>query len=656
MNDEAFKYIGKALPLHDSRAKATGSIRYTGDMSFQGMLHAKLLFSPLPHAKIRKVDTSAALDLPGVYGVYCHQNTPKTKYNGQVWFQGQATYENEELFSDTVRFVGDRVAAVVAENKEIAEKAVKLIEVDYEKLPAYFEPEEVADNKSVRIHEMEEPFFVKTLECGDLEKGFQEAALVVEDRVETPKIHHAAMENHVCIAVPDHNGKITVYSPCQILYSVRLVVAKVLGLPFNKVRVIKSPMGGSFGGKQEVILEPLCAFLARETGKPVKIEFDRRESIIATRTRTKTIGYVKTAVDKDGKILARDVETVIDTGAYTSNGAVLNVAMGKKIFRLYRIENQCYSAATVHTNTPVAGATRGYGSPQIHALTEINIDNIARKLKLDPLDFRLQNLVHPSDSDPTGAPSLGNARIRDCVLKGAQEFGWRERRHRIQTEGRFKRGVGMACATHINGYYGAYQDFTGMTLKMLEDGSMILNAGLHELGQGVITSIKQIIAEVWDMPPEKIEIPEGDSETTPYDIGCQASRVIHVCGAGAIKTAQKLKELFKKEAAKILQCMPEEVMLGEEKVWNKNHPVEKISCGEMAALIQRQNQLELIVTESYVSPANPASYGVNFVEVEVDTLTGLVRVLEVLAVHDVGKAINPGFVRGQIYGGIQMGL
>lgn len=645
MENKKLKYVGKSIPLHDAEGKAAGSIKYVSDMRLDGMLTAKLLFSPLPHAKILRIDASKALALPGVIGVFSHENTPQTLFNTQVWFMDQSAKEDQQLFTNPVRYVGDPVAAVVAEDEKTALEAVKLIEVDYEPLPGVFDPEQV-----------DTPFFQKEFHSGDADQVFAQTDIIVEDRIETPKIHHAAMENHVWIAYPDHTGKITVLAPCQILYSVRVLVAKVLGLPYNKVRVIKPPMGGSFGGKQEVTYEPLVAYLAQATGKPVKLNFNRQESIVSTRTRTKIIGYIKTAVDREGKILARDISTISDAGAYISNGVAVSIAMGKKFFRLYRIENQKYRGVSVLTNTPVSGAARGYGSPQAHIIGEINIDHAANKLGMDPVEFRLKNLVHPYDLDPIGAPPLGNARIRDCVEEGAKLFQWTEKRNRPKDEGRYRRGVGMACATHINGYYGSLQDLITMTLRMLEDGTMILNAALHELGSGTVTILKQIVAEVMDIPPERIEAPEGDTETSPYDIGCQASRTAHVCGACALQTAEKLKEMFQEEAAKIFDCRVAEIKMEEETVWPEHHPEKKMTYGQMACHVQKKNCKELIVTEQFASKANPASFGAHFAEVEVDTYTGLVRVKDVVAVHDVGKAINPGFVKGQIYGGVHMGI
>ena len=653
---DRLQYVGKPLPLDEAVSKAKGEIRFLTDRVWEEALYLKLVLSEVPHGRVVEIDTREA-ELPGLVNIYSFLNTPRTQFNSQKWFVGQKGIEDQQIFSQTVRFVGDPVAAVAARDKQTAIEAAKKIRIKYESLPFVIDPEEALQNKVI-IHSPS-PAAVLNFECGDAasrEKAFSEAFAVREDRVETPKIHHAALENHAFLAVPEANGRVTVYSPCQIVYAVRMTVAQVLGLPLHKIRVIKAPVGGAFGGKQEVTFEPLCAFVALHTRKPVRLELDRRETMLATRTRTKTIGYVRTAVNQEGKITAREVRLLVDTGAYMSNGAVISAAMGRKLFRLYRISDQQYRAEVVHTNTPIAGAARGYGSPQIHAITEINLDHAARLLKIDPVEFRLQNLIHSYDSDPAGGPPLGNARILDCVRKGAAEFGWQGKWQQPPDAGRWRRGIGMACGTHGNGYYGAYQDFTTMTLRMAEDGSLILQACLHDLGQGVETMMKQIVAEVMSVPPAAITIPVADTDTSPYDIGCQASRVTFVCGACALKVAESLREFFIAEVANLLGCGPEEIMLKDGAVWAKGQPQEKRRYGEMAALLQQKRQIEFIRTLTYHSPANPGSYAANFAEVAVDTYTGLVRILEIVAVHDVGKAINPGFVEGQIHGGIQMGL
>ncbi|MGE5632693.1 MAG: xanthine dehydrogenase family protein molybdopterin-binding subunit [Caulobacteraceae bacterium] len=651
------RYVGTYVPMHDVREKVSGKAKYVGDMVLPGMLYAKLLLSSIAHGRIKNIDISKAEAVPGVKAVFTYKNSPGNLYNSHKWISGLEAVNDERLFTDKVRYYGDRVAAVVAVDKHTAEKAVRLIEVEYEELPVIINPEDALKDDSVKIHESGNIIFKNEFGCGNPDSDLESAYLVVSDRIETPKVHHAAMETHACIADTDSSGSITVWTPCQVIFQVQLIVSEALGIPDSKVRVIKTTLGGSFGGKSQPILEPVCAFLSHELKKPVKLVMDRTESIIGTRTRNKTIGTVKTAVDKEGNILARDIHMLVDAGAYYTNGSAVAMAMGKKAFKLYRIKNQRYSTTSVYTNTPIGGACRGYGSPQIHALTEINLENVARGLKMDPVEFRLKNLVHPYDKDPTGGPELGNARIIDCVTEGAKAFKWKERFTRQKDEGRFVRGVGMACCAHGNGYFGAYPDFITMSLRISGNGCAVLKGALHDLGCGTNTSIMQIVAETLDMDIDNVYVPVTDTLVSPYDsAGTQASRVTYVCGGAAMKVSRMVREKMIKYSADILRCSIEDIVMEKGCIWNRQKASERLSYGEIASIIQTRFSDEAGETVTYQSPGNPTSYGANFVEVEVDTVTGMVKILDFLAVHDIGKAINPGFVAGQIHGAVQMGI
>lgn len=651
------KYVGKYVAIHDVQEKVTGKIKYVGDMEIPGMLYGKLVLSTIVHGNIVKIDTSKAEAVAGVVKVYTHENTPSTLYNSHKWIAGLDVVKDERLFTDKVRFVGDRVAAVVAIDRETAEYAATLIQIEYEELPPVIDPLEALKENGVKIHGGNNKIVSKEIKAGTPEEILDKAEIVVEDDLTTQKVHHAAMETHVCLSTIEANGQLTIWSPCQVVFQVRLIVSEVLGLPLNKVRVIKPPMGGSFGGKGIPVLEPVCAYFTYDLGKPVKLQMNRTESILATKTRNATIGKVKTAIDREGNILARDIEILVDGGAYFTNAEAVAMAMGKKSFRLYRIDNQRYKAEAVYTNTPVGGACRGYGSPQIHALTEINIDHAAKEIGMDPVDFRLKNLVHPFDKDAIGGPELGNARVIDCVKKGMEAFQWKEKYNEAKGSGRFVRGVGMACATHGNGYYGAYQDYITMDLRLTEDGEAILKSGIHDLGCGTVTTMIQIVAEVLDIPPHKVLATEGDTLLSPFDsAGTQASRVTFVCGGAAMKTAELLREKFIKHSAGVLNCPEEEIIIESGEVWNKNDERNKLTYGEMVIKIQQTYKEDMHINHTHQSQGNPAVYAANFVEVEIDTFTGLVRVLDVLAVHDIGQAINPGFVEGQVQGAIQMGI
>ncbi|WP_432663996.1 molybdopterin cofactor-binding domain-containing protein [Wukongibacter baidiensis] len=652
-----FKYIGKSIVKHDVKEKATGKIKYAGDMKLDGMLYAKLLLSDVAHANIINIDTSKAEALPGVVRVFTHKDVPKNYYNSHKWFEGIDFPRDELILNEKARHVGDRIAAVVAKDMETVERALSLIEVEYEDLPVIASIDNAMKEDATKIHEDGNKAFEKSVQCGDSEKVIKEAKQVFEDVITTPKQHHAAMETHVCVAAEDHFGNITIWAPCQVVFQVQLIVAEALNMPVDNIRVIKSIMGGSFGGKGQPILEPICAFLAKETGAPVKLVTDRTQSIIGMRSRNASKIRVKTAVDSEGKILARDIDAQIDIGAYYTNGSAVPMAMAKKSFRMYKIDNQTFKGTSYFTNTVVGGACRGYGSPQIHAATEINIDNIARGLNMDPAEFRLKNFVDPYDKDPIGGPDLGNARVIDCVERGMEVFEWEKKRNRDKDKGRLVKGVGMACATHGNGYHGAFPDFITMSLRMTNDDRVILKSGIHDQGCGTVTTMQQIVAEVLDIHPEKVIAPQADTYLSPYDsAGTQASRVTFVCGGCAKKTAELAKEKLISKSAVILGCSEEKVVIEDGYIWNADNEESKFSFGEMIVKIQNKLEDDIEVTHTYKSPANPAVYAANFVEVEVDRFTGLVKVLDVLAVHDIGQAINRGFVEGQVQGGAHMSI
>ncbi|HWQ09950.1 MAG TPA: molybdopterin cofactor-binding domain-containing protein, partial [Holophaga sp.] len=378
------------------------------------------------------------------------------------------------------------------------------------------------------------------------------------------------------------------------------------------------------------------------------------ESILSTRTRTKTIGRVRTGVDRQGRIVAREIRMLVDTGAYCTNGQVIPMAMGKKASRLYRIQDQTYEADAVYTNTPVAGACRGYGTPQICAVTEINVDHAARALGMDPVEFRLKNLVHPYDADPAGGPSLGNARIRDCVLKGRELFGWQEKSRRPRGEGRFARGIGVACCTHGNGYFGGFPDFITVDLRLTPGGAALLKGAFHDLGCGTVMSMMQIAAEVLGLEPEQVIVPDADTLVCPFDsAGTQASRVTFVCGGAVKAAAEQLKEKLLAGASALLGVPAADLRLDHGAVAGAGV---RASYQEVVRHVQKMLKSDLSVNLLYQAPGNPASFGAHFAEVEVDRLTGRVRVVDYVAVHDVGRAINRGFVEGQIHGSVQMGI
>lgn len=659
MKSKGLHYIGKSKPVHDALLKVTGQKIYTADMKVSGMLYGKMLFSPVAHGKIVKIDTSKAEALSGVKAVATFKNSSSTPYNSALRFYDHKLPENEYIFSDRVRFVGDRVAAVAAVDLKTAEKAVRLIEVQYEELPAVFESEDALKEKAYEIHTGGNKVVEIKQECGNLKRGFEEADFIFEDRYTMPAIHHGAIELHVAIADYDASGKLTVISPNQNTFAFRIILSKIFGLPFNKVRVIRPAIGGAFGGKLETVLEPVVAQLSIMTGRPVKMELTRPETISSTRTRHGAVIFLKTGIMKDGTITAQDFKVLTNTGAYASSAISVVGAMSHKVFKIYKTPNVRYVGVPVYTNTPIAGAMRGYGSPQAFYAQQVQLRKIAAKLNIDMVDIQLKNLVEPDSLEPLHGNPIGNPRPIDCVKKGAAEFGWiRDRTTWDSKEntGRFRRGVGMAVGLHGSTMIGAHRDFTCLTLKMNEDGTAILSSGTHDMGNGSIRVQTMIIGEILGIDPDTITCNEADSDMVPYNLGDYGSRGTFVSGNAALKVAKMVKKEILKEASILLQDNIGNLDLEEGFVISSESPGKRTSIKDVILHAHRESQREIIASETYSSKGNPSSYGAHFAEVEVDIETGDVRVLNYVAVHDVGKAINPIGLEGQVEGAVQMGI
>ena len=640
----SYKYIGKSYPIQDAELKVTGEQKYLNDIKMSGMLYAKLLFSPIAHGNIKSINTEKAEALAGVVKVFTHKNSPTEKYNDYAFFVDQDVPKDQRIFSEKARFVGDRVAGVVAESLEIAEEAARLIEIEYEELEPI-----VTIEKGELLRET-------NLNFGNADDAIKESPLKYKSRVTTQKVHHASMETHICVADFDRLGNLTIWTPCQSVFGVRTVVADFFKLSYNKVRVVKTITGGSFGGKQQALLEPIVAFMAMEVKRPVKLCYNRKETILSTVTRTATDISLETGVTKDGVILGCNIRAITDAGAYVGNTNDLSIAMGKKAFRVYKIPNLNFKAKSVLTNTAVSGGCRGWGGPQICTAIEVHFDKIAKELKLDPAEFRLKNLVYPYDMENMTKITLGNARIRECLETGVKDFDWKKKKEAPKGEGRYKKGVGLACAGHVNGFFGKIQDLSAMTLRMNEDGSFILNTGTHDQGCGTLISLAQIVGEVLQADPKRITVLEADTARSPYDIGTFSSRVTYVSGKCAYLVANKIKEIITDYSAKIFNISKSYITIQDEFAFITGHEDKKLSFREIATTAQIKFQEEIIATESYSNVSNPGSYGAHFAEVLVDTYTGIVKVTDYLAVHDIGQIINKGMVYGQVKGCVQMGI
>lgn len=654
MSDD-LRYVGGSYPVHDVTEKVTGELVYGSDFSVPGMLHAKLILSPIPHGYVTHIDASRAEALPGVVKVFSHENAPMDGFSRARIHPGQdMSFYDETLFSRHVRFVGDRVAAVVATSRETAAAAAALVEVEYEESPAMLTVDAALAPDAVPIHEDGNLLFEHEIDKG--RRPDLESAVLVSSATSTPRIHHAALEPHVCIAQGHSTGGMTVWTTSQGVYAARTVIAELLRLDYHRVRVIKLPMGGSFGGKTEYIIEPVCAFLALATRRPVKLLLDREECMIATMVRPATSTSIRTACTPDGELLDFEAVSTLDSGGFAASTPDYSIHMCKKVTKLYRVPHYRHAGRAVYTNTPVGGAARGWGAPEMAAATEIHMDRVAARLRLDPVELRLKNMVEPHDIDLVTDLPLGDARVSECLRRGALAFDWAARRARPAGRGRLRRGVGVAAGAHKNGMYGAFPEASRMSLKMNEDGTFQLNASLHDVGCGVVTTMKVIVAEVLGVSPDLIAAGEADTATTPFDYGTYGSRVTYVVGECARQVAEKVKGRLLAAAADLLREPVEHLVAADGAVRVRGATERAIAYRDIARLSEMRHVPSIAASMTYYAVSNPASYSVQFAEVEVDCATGLVAVTDFLAVADVGRAINRGMVEAQYQGAVQMGI
>lgn len=659
-NREDFKVIGTGKPIHDAALKVTGRKVYTADMKLPGMLYGKLLLSPVAHAKIKSIRTERAEALPGVCGVITYKNTPQTAYNSAKRYIEQQVICNEKIFDSTVRFVGDRVAAVAAETEAIAEAAVKLIEVEYEPLPVITTIEDAIREDAYPIHEGGNAAACMQAGSPDLSQSFAQCDYVIEGRYTTPPIHHAAIEPHVAIADWSPQEKLTVYSANQNCFAFRIILSDIFQLPYSKIRVISPAIGGAFGGKLEVTIEPVAAALSRLCKRPVKMVLNRKEAIMATRVRHASLNYVKTGFNRDGRIMAMDFKIYTNTGAYASSALNVAGALTHKVFMAYKIPDMHISAIPVYTNTIVAGAMRGYGSPQVYFGMQRQINEIARILHRDAAEIQMINMVDPDSLNPLSKEPIGNPRPKDCLVRAMELIDYRaavkKQEESRRQKGRFVYGAGLALGVHGNNCYGAHRDNSSPMIKMNEDGSCILFTGSHDMGTDTVGMQMQILSEVLGITLDRIDVVAADTDTCLWHIGDYSSRGVFVVGAAARAAAEKMKTEIMTEAAALLGTEKGNIVLGNNKAWPKDRPQEAVSLREVMIYCQSVSKRELCVYDTYEAPRGATSYGVHIAQVCVDRETNDVQILKYAAVQDVGKVLNPLMIKGQLEGAIQMGI
>lgn len=650
------KIIGNSQPVHDAAEKATGRAIYAGDMQLKGMAYAALITSTVANGYVRSINMCEAEQVDGYLGAVTCMDEASQLFCRYRTLKGQSTMDQERVWNRRVRFVGDRIGCVLATSQEAARKAARRVRVDYEEYPASFSIKDTLAGKAGLLHEQGNFGEEIYVEEGILPEG---DFTVVETNTHISRINHVAMEPHVCTADYDpFNRQLTIYSPNQSVHGIRTVLADLFSLPYANVRVVKTTMGGSFGGKQEWVTEPAAAAAAIFYQGPVQLAVTREEVFRSTICRAPMDICVKGFYQSDGHLMSMQADNTLDAGAYLGNSKDYCGAMANKFFRCYHYPHMKYTARAVITNTPVSGAFRGWTSPELAIFFEHNLNMAARQLNLDPLELRLKNVAHPGDEDVRIHEPLGPIRIQQCLEKGRVLFRWDELRREDKVfnsaHGRLRRGCAVACGGHLNGYFPRVIDFTSAELRMTEDGSVHANLTLHDHGCGTVEVFRMMLAEQLQMSTNQIRVGEGDTAVTPYDPGCFSSRTTFVIGHAALDCAQALLEKLKDAAAALYDVDRSKLIAKDGAIVDKNTQ----RCWSYAQLVQdshRQLQREIFASCQYKNTSNPGVTGAHFAHVEVDTYIGNVRVLDYLAVHDIGKALNPEICRAQVQGAVTMG-
>jgi putative selenate reductase molybdopterin-binding subunit len=685
--------VGKPEKKVDSIKLVQGKPAFTADIDLRGMLVAKVYHSTVAHARIKHIDVSKAKALPGVVEVLTWQDIPRVVYSTAG--QSDPIPGPLDTFSldQKVRFVGDRVAILAAETEEIAEQALALIEVEYEALPLIIDPGDAMKPGAVQIHD--EPEFVPfdhsdpsvnlaakiRIDIGSVDTGFAEADRIFEADYEVPKVQQAHIEPHVVVTYWDEDDRLVIRTSTQVPFHVRRILAPVLKLPIKRIRVIKPRIGGGFGGKQEVMMEDVAAHLTIATRRPVRFEYTREEEFTAARSRHPMRIHMKTGVKLDGTITANEMTVLADTGAYGCHALTVTGNTGHKSMALYvgdgpyrKSPNIRFYADIVYTNTPPAGAFRGYGVPQGYWAVERHMEKIARALELDALEFRLKNAVRSGELHPFSTawsegrePSpeiIHTVGLEDCVRQAQATIGWDSKYgnhswHFIPGKPYLRKGIGVAMV--MQGTAIPYLDMGGASIKMNDDGSFNLLVGATDLGTGSDTVLGQMAAEVLGVPLEDMIVYSSDTDFTPFDKGAYASSTTYISGTAAVKAAQIVAERIRIRAAQMIQertgskVAPETLKLADRKATAPNGDF--VTLSEVAHnALHHSNQEQIMGVASYMSPVSPPPFAAQFAEVTVDIETGQVTVDKLVMAVDSGVIVNPITASGQIEGGMTQAL
>lgn len=672
--------VGKKERRVDAVKLALGRPAFVDDVELPGLLYAKILRSPHAHARIVNIDASRARALPGVQAVLTYKDVKRIPFATAGQGHPEPSPYDTVLLDNKVRYVGDRVAVVAAESLEIAERALELIDVEYEILPAIFDPEEAMKPGAPIIHD--EPDcsgiydprrnLVAHLSAvvGDVDEGFRQADHILEREYRVQFVQQSSIEPHIAITYLDEDDRLIIRTSTQVPFHVRRIVARVLDIPVRRIRCIKPRIGGGFGGKQEILIEDLCGALTLLTRRPVRLEYTRAEELTAARTRHPQIVRLKTGVTKDGRLTAIDMNVLENSGAYGTHSLTVMSVTGSRSLSLYKCPHIRYEANAVYTNLVIAGAFRGYGAPQGFFAVESHLDEVADQLGMDPIEFRKLNVVREGEETPM-AQVLGEGRegykqiirsygLDECIERGMKEIGWQEKRQgsgirdeRPEIQNPIKRGVGMALALQASGIPGV--DMGAASIKMNEDGSFNLLVGATDIGTGADTVLAQIAAEELGVEVDRIIMYSSDTDFTPFDPGAYASSTTYISGGAVKKAAAQVKQQILEVASKLLEESVENLRC------ERGHVIsvtgQRLGYEEIClSSLYQKDQFQIMAVASHISYDSPPPFAATFAEVEVDTETGVVRVVKIVSAIDCGVPVNPQTAEGQIEGAVTQAL
>ncbi len=670
---EQFTAVGKSLVKPDAVPKVTGTVEYSEDMSLPGMLHGRILRSPHAHAEIRRIDTSKAAALSGVEAVIIAEDAPESRFTRSAMayalpdfaFEGEVL--DQRIISDKARFVGDWIAAVAAVDIATAEQALGLIDVGYELLPAVFDPHEALAAGAPVVHESN-PDNVAVAEeypfnTGDVQQSLADADYTVEFSGKNSRQKHCHLELDSAIASWGTDGRLTLISPSQGPHLAKKAFAKHVfpELGEGDIRWLTPPLGGGFGARLALGMEPVAALLAKVAGKPVKVSTTREEDSSGYSSRTEQHQTIKVGAMADGTLTAIDMDIVSDSGAYYSHSGTTTMVNMQMTLGLLRCPNIRGRMKVVYTNTPTASGFRGYGNPEGAFIFQQAIDMLAEKVGMDPVEFRLKNVKQVGEPSFFLPVTLDHSALEECIQQASDRIGWAQKWQgwgNIKT-GRHRRGIGMSVMTHCSGAGGFLLEHSGAMIKLNEDGSANLTVGPSEMGQGILGALSQIAAESMGLKYEDIRVVTGDTDVTLFDIGSHASRSVMVIGNAVADAGNKIREQLIELAAAKLEASADDLEIRESHITVAGVPDRGIDVAQLthdAIYNYTESGAQISATGSYLSTSHNPNFQAAFAEVDVDTHTGVVSVVRYTMAHDIGRAINPQAVEGQLQGGAVQGL